>query len=304
MTKELFMEAKGWLDRPIEFVAVGHLAIDHRRGSRVLGGAASYGCLTASRLGLAAAMVTAVGEDFDLFEPLEGIEIHFHQRGSSTSFENIYEGAVRRQRLLNRAYPLTKRDLVDLRPRLAEDAIIMYCPIAREVQAPLHRLTSRGLCGVVPQGFFRRWDEDGWILATHWNDVTEQLAEVDFVSTSAADPPQAERFRDKVADLIPVLAMTEGEQGAKVYVGGRRYHVPAFRREPVDPTGAGDVFAASFLVALRDGMEPLEAAQFACCSASFTVEREGVDGVPPDRQTVRERLSIYRTLYQPREISS
>ena len=86
------METLGRAERKIEFVAVGHLAVDYRNGHRFLGGAAAYGCLAASRLGLSTAMVTAVGEDFELFDPLMEREIHFHRSGTSTSFENIYRG--------------------------------------------------------------------------------------------------------------------------------------------------------------------------------------------------------------------
>jgi hypothetical protein len=187
---------------------------------------------------------------------------------------------------------------------LAEDAIVLYCPIAGEVQAPLQRLTRGGLCGVAPQGFFRRWDQDGSVFPVPWKEAPERLGAVDFVSTSVTDPPQPETFVENVAFQVPMLALTEAERGARIFVNSRAYRVPAFRREPVEPTGAGDVFAASALVALREDMEPLEAAQFACCSASFAVEREGVDGMPPSRDAVLERLSIYRQRFEPSEIAS
>jgi hypothetical protein len=296
------MEVHGWHSRPIEFVAVGHLAVDYRQDRRILGGAAAYSCLTASRLGLAAAMVTAVGCEFDLFDPLENIEIHFHRSGMSTSFENIYQGASRRQRLLGRARPLIQDDLMTLRPRLAEDAAVLYCPVAGEVQAPLKRLTRRGLCGVAPQGFFRRWDEAGSIFAAPWHDAPEQLGTVDLVSASVTDPPQPEAFRQSVVDRVPLFVMTEGGRGARIFMNGRSYRVPAFLHESIDPTGAGDVFAASLLVALLEGMEPLEAAQFATCSASFAVEREGVEGIPPGRNEVLERLSVYKKRFAVSEI--
>jgi hypothetical protein len=304
MTMEPVMEVEGRLDRPIEFLAVGHLAVDYREGRRVLGGAAAYSCLAASRLGLAAAMVTAVGRDFDLFEPLDGIEIHYHHQGVTTSFENVYDKATRHQRLLGRASPLSRDDLVALGPRLAEDAAVLYCPIAGEITFPLQHMTGGGLCGVAPQGFFRRWDEEGTIFTAPWEGATEQLTAVDFVSTSVTDPPEAEAFLRTVVDRVPVLAITEGDRGARIFTNGRGYHVPAFPREPVDPTGAGDVFAASFLVALREGREPLKAAEFACCAASFAVEREGVDGMPPSREAVLERLSLYRQRLKPSEIAS
>jgi hypothetical protein len=248
-------------------------------------------------------MVTAVGRDFDLFEPLADIEIHYHHQGESTSFENVYGKTTRRQRLLGRANSLSQGDLVALRPRLADDAAVLYCPIAGEMTFPLQRLTG-GLSAVTPQGYFRRWDEEGTVFPIPWRDAREQIKAVDFASTSVTDPPEPEAFRRTVVDRVPILAITEGERGARIYINGRGYRVPAFLREPVDPTGAGDVFAASALVALREGLHPLEAAQFASCAASFAVEREGVEGMPPDRHGVLERLSMYREQFKPTAIDA
>ena len=291
------MDTFGRAGRKIEFVAVGHLAVDRRNGHRSLGGSAAYGSLTASRLGLSTAMVTAVGEDFDFFDPLEGIETHFHRSGASTSFENIYQGEIRRQRLHGLASPLVEEDLAVLEGRLAEDAVVLFCPIAKEVQAPFGRLVEQGLSGVAPQGFFRSWDDQGAIHPAPWEDAPRRLAEADFVSLSVSDVPDPDRLVRRLAGRVPVFALTESEEGARIYADGRMVHVPAFRRDPRDPTGAGDVFAASFLVALRASRDPLEAARFACCAASFAVERDGIGGVPPDRSAVEERLARYREQY-------
>ena len=296
------METLGRAGGKIEFVAVGHLAVDVRNGRRILGGAAAYGCRAAAGLGLATAMVTAVGEDFELFDPLAGIEIHFHRAGTSTSFENLYYKEERKQRLLGLAHPLVEKDLAVLDGRLAEDAVVLYCPLAGEVRAPFRRLAEQGLCGVAPQGLFRRWDADGTIRSTSWEQAPQQLADADFVSLSLSDPPDLEAFVRRVAGRVPVLAVTEGDRGARIYTGGRLYHVPAFRREPVDPTGAGDVFAACFLVALRKGKNPLDAAQFACCAASFAVERAGVGEVPGVWRGIEDRLDIYRKRFETNEL--
>ena len=96
---------------------------------------------------------------------------------------------------------------------------------------------------------------------------------------SATDPPSLDAFLEQALEKVPVVAVTEGELGVRIYADGRGYQVPAFPRPVVDPTGAGDVFAASLLAALREGMAPLEGAQFACCAASFAVERKGIDGM-------------------------
>lgn len=296
------METRGRTGSKIEFVAVGHVAVDIRNGRRVLGGAAAYGCRAASGLGLSTAMVTAVGEDFELFDPLAGIEIHFHRSGTSTSFENLYNGERRTQRLLGLAHPLLEQDLTVLDGRLAENAVVLYCPLAGEVKAPFRRLAAQGLCGVAPQGLFRRWDADGTIYSTTWEEAPQQLGNADFVSLSLSDPPDMETFLHGVAGQVPVLAVTEGDRGARIYTRGGLHHVPAFRREPVDPTGAGDVFAASFLIALRQGKTPLESAQFASCAASFAVEQEGVGEVPGAWQKVQDRFEIYRKRFKTKEL--
>ena len=292
---------RGELGRPIDFIGVGHLAIDYRNGERTLGGAAAYACLTAARLGLTSAMVTAVGRDFDLFGPLAGIEIHYQQSDDSTVFHNEYRGSERHQRLCSRALDIGEQDLAVRKAGLAEDAAVLYCPIAHEVEAPFRRLARQGRCGVAPQGFFRRWDEDGTVRRRAWKGLAAAVTEVDLVSMSEADPPDVDGTVRLVRDKT-TLAVTQGVRGARVYSKGRCYNLPACERKAIDSTGAGDVFAAGFLVALREGQQTIDAAQFATCAASFAVERVGVAGVPPSRDAVEARLAEYRAHHPPQEL--
>ncbi len=296
------MEIRGQLPGPIEFVAIGHVAVDLRDGERVLGGAAAYGCLAAARLGRASVMVTAVGEDFDLFGPLSGIEIHYHPSQESTTFRNQYRGVERSQHILGRARPLADEDLAPLRSRLAEEATVLYCPIAQEVEAPLIPFEPGGTCGVAPQGFLRSWDDGGAIHPCSWEGATTALAEATFVSISEFDEPRPRELALELASEDRIFALTEGKRGARIYAGGRCFRVPAAAAELLEPTGAGDVFAASFLVALQEGQEPLDAAQFAACAASFAVEAPGIAGVFENRAEVEVRLADYRTRYRPEEI--
>ena len=50
--------------------------------------------------------------------------------------------------------------------------------------------------------------------------------------------------------------------------------------ELVDSTGAGDIFAAAFLIHLRQTSDPLAAASFANQLAALSVSRQGLAGVP------------------------
>jgi sugar/nucleoside kinase (ribokinase family) len=70
-----------------------------------------------------------------------------------------------------------------------------------------------------------------------------------------------------------LICHTDGAGGATVQ-GPRQptpVHVPAPETEEVDPTGAGDTFAATFVTSVRSGAEPVAAARLACRVASRSV---------------------------------
>jgi sugar/nucleoside kinase (ribokinase family) len=67
--------------------------------------------------------------------------------------------------------------------------------------------------------------------------------------------------------------------------------VPAFAvAEVIDPTGAGDAFAAGLALGLAEGLPLAKAAVFASAAASFAVEGLGMSRLA-DRARVRERMS-------------
>ncbi len=61
---------------------------------------------------------------------------------------------------------------------------------------------------------------------------------------------------------MPEVIVTQGSRGVLVYAGGRLEHVPA---KPlagkVDPTGAGDAFAAAYISARNGGHAPVPSAR-------------------------------------------
>jgi sugar/nucleoside kinase (ribokinase family) len=63
---------------------------------------------------------------------------------------------------------------------------------------------------------------------------------------------------------VPEVVVTAGSRGALVWSDARLRQVPARPPlEDVDPTGAGDAFAALYLAARLDGAPPLAAAESA-----------------------------------------
>jgi len=72
------------------------------------------------------------------------------------------------------------------------------------------------------------------------------------------------------------MVMTKGKEGAIIFHQGKKQHFPAFPTIEVDPTGAGDIFAAAFLVKYYRSKSILHSAAFAHATASFIVEDYGI----------------------------
>jgi sugar/nucleoside kinase (ribokinase family) len=62
---------------------------------------------------------------------------------------------------------------------------------------------------------------------------------------------------------VPEVLVTLGDRGSVVFAEGMLDRVPAVPVDATDPTGAGDGFAAAYLVARSRGAGPVDAARFA-----------------------------------------
>jgi sugar/nucleoside kinase (ribokinase family) len=83
------------------------------------------------------------------------------------------------------------------------------------------------------------------------------------------------------AALAPVIVVTQGKAGCTVFTRlAEPRHIPARPHAEVDPTGAGDVFAAAFFINLYETGDPFDSAAFANAVAGFSVTRPGLSGVP------------------------
>jgi len=80
----------------------------------------------------------------------------------------------------------------------------------------------------------------------------------------------------RVAQDAEVAAITMGENGAMAIMDGEVITVPAFKvKEVADVTGAGDLFASGFLLALARGQHMQEALKLGCLCASEVISHLG-----------------------------
>jgi len=267
----------------LDYLVIGHVSQDIRPEGYALGGTATYAAVTAQRLGLRAGIVTAAAPDLAaaLSTSLPDIAIHCRPSPASTRFENIYVADGRHQFLRSRAKPLGADDIP---ADWCSARIVHLGPIAQEIAADVIRLFPGALVGLTPQGWLRSWNGDGRVGFTAWDAAEEILSQVDVLVFSPEDVHSDEALIRRYTQAAPLAVLTLERRGAIVY---QRDAGRAFAARPVqvvDPTGAGDVFAAAFLVRYAETRDAAEAARFANVTASFSIEGVGISTIPTRAQ--------------------
>ncbi len=87
-----------------------------------------------------------------------------------------------------------------------------------------------------------------------------------------------------------LLCATLGERGAMLLDGACIEHVPGFRVEAVDTTGAGDVFRGAFIQAFLRGDRPRDIVRFANAAAAVACTRQGAFGGIPTLEEIDFQL--------------
>jgi hypothetical protein len=260
----------------LDYLLVGHIAVDLSPDGVRLGGTAAYAGLTARALGLRVGLLTSTGPATDL-RPLASLEIHNLPAAVTTTFENRYTDTGRQQRLHARALPLRPEE----RPAAwGSVGILHLAPIADEIDPSCLSTLADPWIGLTPQGWTRSWDEDGWVRRAEWPTAETSLYGPAAVVLSLEDLGNDDAAAEELAHLCRLLVVTEGARGARVYWNRDQRRVPAPRVHEVDPTGAGDVFAAAFFARLKQTKDPWESARFANALAAASVTRTGMDSVP------------------------
>lgn len=272
---------------PVSYaLCAGHLTADVYPHGPCAGGGALYGALALARAGAPDVRLVAVaGPDSDALEGMHEasrrLRIVLARDAHTTTFRNDYEAdsGARVQWVETIGRQLEPADV----PRdWPAPELLLLAPVLGELalEAWLDAFGATPFVALAAQGWFKRARpaRDGQARAVRvaprrWPYDPQRLRErVHLVSCSredlAADPGAPERL----ASVVPVVAVTDGARGAELFVDGRRLQIaatPATR--VVDPTGAGDVFAAILARGLAGGLTAVDAAQRAAQAASHVI---------------------------------
>ena len=264
----------------LTYFVVGHITRDVAPTGFTLGGTATYSAITAARLGARVRILTACRPEHlqNLRELVPEAEIALVESEQTTTFENIYSASRRRQRLLATAGYIP----ADAAPAewLRSD-IIHLGPVAREVDVGfLTAASSQSLVAATPQGWLRRWDAEGFVHPDGWRPGEVFLRSLDALILSEEDVGFDASLLEFYISQARLTVVTAGYRGCTVYCGRHSFSLPPRPTTEVDPTGAGDVFAAAFLVYLRVLGDPLAAARYANIAGSLSVEGIGTSAIP------------------------
>jgi len=235
-------------------------------------------------------VVTSYGEDFEFADRFEEYDISLWVQKSekTTTFRNIYKDGSRTQ------YMPTRADTIgsDILPEFNADVkAIQLCLIADEVDLNLlSSLPSDILIGATIQGWLRNLEEDGRVIAK-MPDIN-LFKYCDLVFMSDDDIREVPDLLEQIIEVVPIVILTRGKNGADVYDNGVKRTFPSYPSKEVDPTGAGDVFSTAFMISYSHNPNLARACSFAHCAASLSIEGVGVLSIPT-REEVFERQKLY-----------
>lgn len=273
-----------------DFVVLGHITRDEQSdGSFTLGGATTFAAIAARNLGYRAGILTRAADDFPQAELLHDIELVRRPSASTTTFRNVYHGNKRQQHVRDVAGELTAADVP---ADWHNTKIVLLGPLAGELEHDIiHCFSPETLVAVSPQGWMREWDETGHVTAKPWDRASEVLPHIQVLILSEEDLRAHPDHLAAFVELAPIVVETRGPEGCVVFRGGQAppLRVPAFPTTLIDPTGAGDSFAAGFLIRYHETGDPLTAARFGNATAALAIASPGAASMPT-RAQVEELL--------------
>ena len=257
-------------------VVAGNVCLDRTaEGGWTPGGPALYAARCAHALGARVTLVTHLTPNYDR-EVLAGLEVVALGARSVPLFANTYTNGQRSQLLLARGARFSEADVCAI-PH--GDGLIV-APAFREIAAVL---MTAGLEVVTLQGALRSVDAQHNVIrrATSLFAVQPWARPGVFAVFSVEDTAAPEIIATAMTLGGATAVLTHGAFGATVYrATGNPEHLPPIPAHEVDPTGAGDCFAAAFTVRMLSTGDEGEALRFAAAAGAIAVESVGLAALP------------------------
>ena len=272
---------------PPDYILIGHLCRDVIGGYVRTGGTVFYAGITAARLGRRVGIVTAFGEP--LPAEVGTMEVALVDSTHTTTLDVRWTRSGRQLRLLERAASITPAGV----PEAWRSAPLVHlAPIADELSPDLAELFPNSTIVATPQGWLREWGADGCAAPRRVPQPWGGDDRISVLVLSIEDLGGDASLGSHLARTTPICVVTEGALGYTLYLRGQGQRYPSFPASEVDPTGAGDVFAAAFFIRYSETGDPVGSGRFAAAAASLSVEGAGISRIPV-RSEVAARLELW-----------
>jgi len=284
-----------------------------RTNGRVLSGCSTNACLAAKRLGMdKVGLIGCMGRDFAERFRQDMINYRIEAQMENTSkqtggFHLVYDKTG--DRTLDVIGVADKINRSNFPESFLESRFFLIGPILGEVDLELVEFIRSSTSATVfldPQGLLRIIGNDGRIVHRCERNSFKRIAsQVDFIKpnehesetiTGEKDPVRALRQLSTLSDAVPIVTLAE--RGSLLLNDDELIRVPAYHTRALDPTGAGDVYAGSFITEYARTGNLTEAALFASAAGSMMVEQVGPDFkitralVEERRSAIRKRLAV------------
>ncbi|QAR29877.1 sugar kinase [Ornithobacterium rhinotracheale] len=277
----------------MSLLSVGTVAFDEietpfGKSGKILGGAAPYISLAASKLVAQTNIVSVIGDDF----PDEYLNILKENHCNTDGIKRIPEGKtffwVGKYHMDMNFRDTLRTDLnvlENFKPELPDNyknpEVVMLGNLHPKVQMEIiEQLNNRPFIVMDTMNY--------WMDRT-WDELMAVMKRVDVLSINDEEARQMseeyslKKAANKILTMGPkFLIIKKGEHGALLFGGDEVFFAPALPLEEVfDPTGAGDTFAGGFSGYLADTLDfsfenMKRAVIYGSALASFIVEKFGV----------------------------
>ena len=128
---------------------------------------------------------------------------------------------------------------------------------------------------IVPQGWFRRWGDDGII------EIISHMANNQFNKKWDLMVLSKEESKNLSKELLlswaKIICITKSSDGANIFCdNGEEFNISAIEvLDVVDPTGAGDIWATAMAIKLHSGSSIIESGNYASAAAALSIESFG-----------------------------
>ena len=274
--------------------------------TRSLAGDSFNICVAAQRLGTSSGYITRLGDDpfaAYLLNTWNSLGIDTSQIKTVEGFNAVHFVALMpdgdREFVYYRSGSApTTLEPNDLDPDYIGSAKVLHCSgIAQAISESARATVLRAARIAKERGLKVSYDPNYrhqlWSPADLREAASELLPYVDYFLPNSSDDAPAligsgapYRMVEHYRDLgVPVVAVTNGEDGAVIGFGDEVVDVPPYSPGgPIDTTAAGDAFNGAFIHGLLNGMSVADAGRLGTITAGLKLRQRGAIGGMPSRQ--------------------